>query len=151
MNIRVLVLPFALAAALGTMVAPAGAQQTPAAPSLYKQLGGYDAIAAVSADFIKRLASNPKLSRFFVGLNDEHKALVQQRVVEFICFKTGGPCIYTGRDMKTAHAGLRITEDDWNAAIADFKATEAQFNIPPDLRAQLEAFLTQLKPDIVTG
>jgi hemoglobin len=151
MNIRVFVLSFALASALGTVAVPAGAQQTPAAPSLYKQLGGYDGIAAVSAAFIKRLATNPKLSRFFVGLNDEHKALVQQRVVEFICFKTGGPCIYTGRDMKTAHAGLRITEDDWNAAIVDFKATEAQFNIPPDLRAQLEGFLTQLKPDIVTG
>jgi hemoglobin len=152
MKIRFPVFVFALAAAsLCCVTTSALAQQTPQAPSLYKQLGGYDAIAAVTADFIKRLATDPKLARFFVGLDEEHKALVQQRVVDFLCFKTGGPCIYTGRDMKTAHAGLHITEDDWNAAVADFGQTEDKFNIPPDLRKQLEGFLEQLKPDIVTG
>ncbi len=49
---------------------------------------------------------SPTPYTFFVGLNDEHKALVQQRFVEFICFKTGGPCIYTGRDMKATHTDI---------------------------------------------
>ncbi|HYL26282.1 MAG TPA: group 1 truncated hemoglobin, partial [Candidatus Nitrosotalea sp.] len=88
---------------------------------------------------------------FFIGLNDEHKALAQQRVVEFLCFKTGGPCIYTGRDMKTTHAGLHITDDDWNAMLADFAATADKFTIAPDVRKQVAAFFDQLKPDIVTG
>jgi len=39
--------------------------------SLYKRLGGYDAIAAVTDDFIGRLASNKGISRFFVGLSDD--------------------------------------------------------------------------------
>ncbi len=121
------------------------------APTLYKQLGGYDAIAAVTDDFIGRLVADPKLAKFFVGLNDVHKAQVRQHVVDFLCAKTGGPCVYTGRDMKVAHAGLNITEDEWNAAVADFVQTEQKFNIPADLQQQLGAFLAQLKPDIVAG
>jgi hemoglobin len=93
---------------------------------------------------------HPKLSQFFVGLNDTHKAQVRQRAVDFLCAKTGGPCVYLGQDMKTAHA-LHITDDQWNAMLADFSATEQKFNVPPDIQKQLGDFLAQLKPDIATG
>lgn len=131
--------------------AAVSAQQTSSAPSLYKQLGGYDAIAAVTDDLIGRLVADPKIAKFFVGLDDEHKAQLRQHFVDFICAKAGGPCLYTGRDMKTAHAGLRITEDEWNAAVADFGATEDKFNIPADVRKQIAGLFAQLKPDIVTA
>jgi hemoglobin len=128
-----------------------GAQQMSAGLSLYKQLGGYDAIAAVTDDLIARLVADPKLSKFFVGLDDEHKAQVRQHFVDFICAKAGGSCLYTGRDMKTTHAGLHITEDEWNAAVADFGATEDKFNIPPYVRKQIADLFAQLKPEIVTA
>jgi len=129
----------------------ASAQQASPAPSLYTQLGGYDAIAAVTDDLIGRLATDPKLAKFFIGLNDTHKAMLRQRFVDFLCAKTGGPCIYTGQDMKTAHAGLHITEDEWNAAVADFGQTEDKFNIPQPLRVQIAALFAQIKSDIVTA
>jgi hemoglobin len=147
-----IVFGFALAAAtFYCLPGTVRAQQATSGTSLYKQLGGYDAIAAVTDDVIGRLVSDPKLAKFFVGLDDEHKALVRQRFVDFICAKTGGPCLYTGRDMKTAHAGLHITEDEWNAAIADFGATEEKFKIPPDVRRQLGELFGQIKADIVTA
>ncbi|MGA8574912.1 MAG: group 1 truncated hemoglobin [Candidatus Cybelea sp.] len=131
---------------------PARAQQASPPPmSFYTQLGGYDAIAAVTDDLIGRLATDPKLAKFFVGLNDAHKAILRQHFVEFLCAKTGGPCIYTGQDMKAAHAGLRITEDEWNAAIADFGQTEDKFSIPQPLRAQIADLFAQIKADIVTA
>jgi hemoglobin len=150
MNIRSASFGFALAASLFLCAAPnASAQQAPSATSLYKQLGGYDAIAAVSDDFINRIATNPKLTKFFVGVSDAHKGEIRQRVVDFICSKTGGPCVYTGQDMKTSHAGLHITEDEWNAAVADFGETAKKFTIPPNLQQQIGALFTQLKADIV--
>ena len=79
------------------------------APSLYTQLGGYDAIAAATDDFITRLATDPGLGKFFVGLNDTSKQRVRQHVIDFLCNATGGPCLYLGQDMKTAHKGLHIT------------------------------------------
>ena len=151
-----------LAAALGSSCAvvpltsqPAVAQSAPMAapsqesPSLYRRLGGYDGIAAVTDDFIRRLATDAKLQRFFTGLSDNSKARVRQLVVDQLCAAAGGPCIYLGRDMKTAHKGLGITEDDWQAALADLGATLDAFKVAPAERRDLAGALAPLKADIV--
>src|ERR1051326_976622 len=83
--------------------------------SLYHRLGGYDAIAAVTDDFIGRLAADKQLSRFFVGHSTNSLQHIRQLVVDQLCAATGGPCVYIGRDMKTTHQGVAITEADWNA------------------------------------
>lgn len=128
------------------MGAPATA---PAANSLYKRLGGYDAIAAVTDDFIVRLATDKQMSRFFVGLSDGSKQHVRQMVVDLICAKTGGPCYYLGRDMRTAHAGLHITEDDWNRSVDALKASLNKFNVGAKEQSDLFAIIAPLKSDIV--
>jgi hemoglobin len=119
--------------------------------SLYKRLGGYDAIAAVSDDFIGRLVRDPKLSKFFVGLSDDSKARVRQLFVDELCAASGGPCLYIGRDMKTAHKGLNITEADWAAAGVDLTATFDKFGVKERERQDLGAILAKVKPDIVTA
>ncbi len=48
--------------------------------SLYTRLGGYDALVAVTQDFISRLATDPSLAKFFTGLNDTSKARVEVHV-----------------------------------------------------------------------
>src|SRR5438309_11899562 len=96
------------------------AAQAPVAsstPTLYKRLGGYDAIAAVTDDFIGRLASDKQLTRFFVGHSEDSLKKIRQHLVDQLCAATGGPCVYTGRDMKTSHKGMGITESDWDAAV----------------------------------
>jgi hemoglobin len=131
----------------------ASAQQSPApaSPTLYQRLGGYDAIAAVTDDFIGRLASDAKLQKFFVGASDNSKARIRQLVVDQLCAATGGPCIYLGRDMKTVHKGLNITEADWQAAVNDFGATLAKFKVGAAEQRDLAAALATIKPDIVTA
>jgi hemoglobin len=76
--------------------------------------------------------------------------VIRQHVLDLLCAKTGGPCIYTGQDMKTVHAGLGISEADWQASVDDFGMTARKFNIPPDLLSQIVALLNAVKPDIVT-
>src|SRR5215472_15106121 len=73
--------------------------------TLYQRLGGYDALAAVTDDFITRLATDPQLGRFFAGHNKEGVTRIRQHVIDFLCVATGGPCAYTGQDMRTAHTG----------------------------------------------
>ena len=60
--------------------------------SLYKRLGGYDALAAVTDDFIIRLATDKTLGRFFVGASDNSKMRIRQLVLDQLCAATGGPC-----------------------------------------------------------
>src|SRR4030095_17160208 len=117
--------------------------------SLYKRLGGYDAIAAVTDDFLGKLVTNKDLSRFFVGLSDDSKTKVRQHVVDFLCNKSGGPCAYTGRTMKDTHKGLKITENDWNIAAGLLGETFKKFNVPKKETDEVFAFVSSLKNDIV--
>jgi hemoglobin len=117
--------------------------------SLYQRLGGYDAIAAVSDDFIDRLGKGKLLGRFVVGLNDGSKKKLRQHLVDFLCNATGGPCLYLGQDMKTAHTGLGITEADWKEGVDALVATLEKFKVPEKEKGEVLGAVSSLKKDIV--
>lgn len=136
-------------AVLLSCVGPAGRVSAQSGASLYKRLGGYDALAAVTDDFIGRLATDKTLGRFFVGASDNSKTRIRQLVLDQLCAATGGPCVYIGRDMKTAHKGLGITEEDWNIAVKHLVATMTKFKVPEKEQKEVAGALTTLKADIV--
>jgi hemoglobin len=118
-------------------------------PTLYLRLGGYDALAAVTDDFITHLANDPQLGRFFTGLSTDSKVRVRQHVVDFLCVATGGACKYTGRDMKTAHTGLNISEADWNTSVKYLVGTLDKFKVPEKEKSEVLMAISGLKGDIV--
>jgi hemoglobin len=146
-TIPVLLLLLAIAATQALAAPPqaAGAQQK----SLYQRLGGYDAIAAVTDDLIVRMVADPQLTGFFKGLNAESQKRLRGHFVDFLCEKTGGPCAYHGRDMKTAHTGLKISEADWQAAVKDLTATLDKFKVPEQEKSEVLGAVSQLKTHIV--
>jgi hemoglobin len=117
--------------------------------SLYKRLGGYDAIAAVTDDFINRVVEDKQLARFFVGLSTDSKKKLRQHAVEQLCEATGGSCVYVGRTMKASHAGLGITESDWQVAVKHLVASLDKFKVPELEKGGLLAIASSLKADIV--
>ena len=127
-----------------------GAQAAPVpAPSLYKRLGGYDALAAVTDDFIGRLAADAQIGRFFKGHSTNSLHRIRQLIVDQLCNVTGGPCLYVGRDMKTTHAGLGITEQDWTSSVNHLVATLDKFKVPAKEKDEVLAAISSLKKDIV--
>lgn len=132
--------------------APAMAQDGPAPAkekSLYERLGGYNALAAVTDEFLKRLAEDKQLARFLVGLSDDSKKRLRQHVLNLLCQSTGGPCIYTGRDMRTAHTGLKITENDWDTSAKALVETLDKFKVAKKEKDEVLALVSTLKKDIV--
>ncbi len=117
--------------------------------SLYERLGGYNAIAAVVDDFVGRSVADKQLGRFFIGHGTDSKKKLRQLIVDMICEATGGPCIYTGRDMKTVHTGLNITESDWQVSVKLLTATLDKFKVPQKEKDDVFAAVSGLKPDIV--
>lgn len=117
--------------------------------SLYKRLGGYDAIAAVADDFIGRLASDPKLARFFQGSSADSRRHRRQLLVEQLCAAAGGPCYYLGRNMKASHQGLGITEAVWDLTVAHLLESLDKFQVPPKERQELLGIISGTKADIV--
>ena len=117
--------------------------------SLYERVGGYNALAAVVDDFVGRLVADKQFDKFFVGHSIDSKKRIRQHILDQFCAATGGPCIYTGREMKTSHAGLGITEADWNAAAKHLAASLDKFKVPEKEKNEILAFVTSLKKDIV--
>lgn len=145
-----LLLGFALAGGAAPYLHAADPQpDSAAAASLYTRLGGYDALSAVTDDFITRLATDPKLGQFFLGLNDESKKRVRQHVIDFLCANTGGPCMYLGQDMKTAHKGLHITEEQWTISANHLVETLNKFKVPAKEQSEVLSAITSLKGQIV--
>ena len=127
----------------------AAAVPVQAKDTLYSKLGGYDAIAAVTDAFLKQAGSNKTLKRFFVGHSQGSLVRIRQLIVDFICEKAGGPCIYTGRPMADAHAGLKITDKDWDISNQLFGEVLNELKVDKDLQKEVVAFVGSLKGDIV--
>jgi len=117
--------------------------------SLYERVGGYNALAAVVDDFVGRLVADKQFERFFAGHSTDSKKRIRQHILDQFCAATGGPCIYTGRDMKTSHAGLGITNADWDAAAKHLTESLDKFKVRDKEKGEILAFVTTLKNDIV--
>ncbi len=126
-----------------------GAAQQKSQRSLYQRLGGYDAIAAVVDDVLPRVQGDPELAPFFKGHSNDSNARTRQLIVDFVCQKTGGPCLYIGRSLKTAHEGLGLTDANWNALVNHLKASLDKNKVPPKEQSELLAIITSTKSDIV--
>jgi hemoglobin len=118
-------------------------------PSLYHRLGGYDALAAFTDDFLGRATNDPMIVPFFKGLTTADLQRIRQHLVDQLCNATGGPCFYPGKDMKTAHAELEITPAVWNAFTGHLNETIARFKIGDRERNELVAIIESVRPDIV--
>jgi hemoglobin len=117
--------------------------------SLYHRLGGFDAIAAAVDDLLPRLVSDPQIGVFWKGKCDDSMRKDRQLIVEFLCEATGGPANYVGRDMKTSHEGLGITEGDWAVFVEHTVAMLSDLGVPDQEKDEFLAAAGSLKGDIV--
>ena len=130
-----------LAACNGSMPA------APAKASLYDRLGGQPAIVAVVDDFVANVAADTRINGQFARTDIPR---LKRLLVEQICAGTGGPCTYTGRDMKSAHAALGVSGADFNALVEDLVKTLDKFTVPEKEKTELLGALGSMKGDIVT-
>lgn len=121
-----------------------------ASPTLYKRLGGYDALAAVTDQFLGRVASDTLLKPFFAGLEKPEMDRIRQMVVDQLCAATGGPCVYVGKTMKESHATLDITNAIFDRFVAHIEATLRTFAVPSREQNELLGALAGMRADIVT-
>jgi len=144
---RHLILIVLLAAGCGGTTSSTGST-TPAGggKSLYDRLGGKEAISAVVDDFVARLSADERVNARFANADVPH---LKAMLVDQICEATGGPCKYTGKDMKTAHAGMNITEAEFNAMGEDMGKALDQQKVAKADQDQLIGALVPMKPQIV--
>lgn len=118
-------------------------------PSFYERLGGYDAIAAIVDDLLPRLLDDGQLGVYWKGKCKDSLKKDRQLFVDFLSSAFGGPVVYLGRDMKTSHDGLGITESEWNRFIEHVVATLKNLAIPERETTEFLAAAGRLKGDVL--
>jgi hemoglobin len=137
---------------LGALAVTAAAQNSMTAgqemmqKSLYERLGGIDAIKAVVNEFAGRVLADTRINKKFAKTDAPRLTL---HLVEQICAATGGPCEYTGRDMKSSHKNMKVTEGEFNALVEDLVGALDKFNVPEKEKNELLGILGPLKSQIV--
>ena len=133
---------------LSAVLVAAGCNSMTSKPetSLYQRLGGIEAITAVVDDFVANVADDSRINARFANTDIPR---LKRLLVEQICAGTGGPCTYTGRDMKTTHAGMGITDAEFDALVEDLVRSLDKFKVPAAEKEELLGILGPMKADIV--
>jgi hemoglobin len=113
---------------------------------LYDRLGGLESITAVVDSFVARCAADERINRKF-GRSDIPR--LKKMLVDQVCEATGGPCTYTGRDMKATHADMGVTAGEFDALVEDLVATLEEFGVPKPEQEELLGALAPMRDDVV--
>ena len=142
-------LSFILPMVIIVFLAFPGLSQAESEKSLYERLGGYDAISAVVDRFLEKVWNDPEISRFFIGMGTDTRNQLRQKNKNLMCHDTGGPCKIISRPLEVAHAGLGITEKEFNIVVNHLASTLKEFKVPKPEHEELMAKVRKLKPYIV--
>jgi hemoglobin len=116
--------------------------------SIYDAIGGAPAVDTAVTDFYLRVLADPQLAPFFAA-KDMERLKAHQR--KFLAAALGGPQLYAGRDMSAAHAGLGITDADFDAVVGHLAATLGSLGVPPETIAEIASALVPLRTEIVSS
>jgi len=147
LKLKTLALALFLSAAFAAQAAAQCSMSKPAMQkSLYERLGGADAISAVVDHFAGLVLKDEKINKKFAKTNAPRLLF---HLKEQVCAATGGPCKYTGQDMKTSHMHMGVTEGEFNALVGHLVATLDHFKVPEAEKNELLGILGPLKDQIV--
>lgn len=116
--------------------------------TLYDAIGGRASLVAAVDVFYRRVLADPELSSFFPGgVGDRHRAYL----ITFLGEALGGPSRYRGRDMATAHHGLRISDAHFDRVAGHLDATLDELGVPRHLTDRIVGIAATLRPAVVTA
>lgn len=121
----------------------------PGKTTLWERLGGETAVKKVVTEIILRAVEDPKVNFLRNKTIKFDPIKSEQQLVAWISDKTGGPIKYSGKDMKTAHAGMKITDDEFTALAAIIQDVLKKYKVSDDdLKAVMDA-INATRKDIV--
>lgn len=114
--------------------------------SLYQALGGQPGIERIVEGMLINISDNPKIVHHFAETDIDR---LYQMLVEQFCFESGGPCEYTGDSMADSHAGMDVSEADFNALVEDLIAAMDAEGVPVATQNRLLERLAPMRADII--
>ncbi len=100
----------------GTPVARPSPPPVPRPRALFDRLGGRPAIDALAGALVQEITSDERINAPF-AMTD--LASLRRSFADFLCARTGGPCVWHGRDLRAIHEGMGITGAQFGVFIED--------------------------------
>ncbi|MGH7389411.1 MAG: group I truncated hemoglobin [Candidatus Rokuibacteriota bacterium] len=110
---------------------------------------GRDAIGIVVESFVANMVADSRVNARFKGMKAPERGKLTSGLADQICEASGGPCSYYGKDMKTAHTGMKITDAEWNATVENLVKALDKHKVGEREKKDLLAALGPMKTDIV--
>lgn len=124
------------------------ADQRAASGTLFDQLGGEVAVAAVVDLFYDRVLADEELAGYFAGVDVDRLKAHQRR---FVGQALGATRPYSGRSMERAHGHLGITDAAFDRVVGHLAAALADAGVDADTIDTIADTLAPLRADIVTA
>lgn len=131
---------------LAVLLGCPGTERMPGGKSLYDRLGGKPPISVFVEQFVANVVADTRINGRFATI-DIRK--LKGHLIDQVCMATGGPCTYSGRNMKTTHAGMKISDGDFGAFVEDLVKALDTCNVPAQEKAELLGLLGPMQKDIV--
>lgn len=139
--IKPLFVLFLISLAFGISACASNAQQ-----SVYAQMGGQPKVEEVVDNFITEIEFDPVIFEYFTDTDVDR---FREKLVEHVCHLTGGQCEYTGDTMARVHAGMNITETDFNRGVDLFINAMNKAKIPHPIQNKVLAILAKTRKEII--
>lgn len=114
---------------------------------LQQDFGGKEGLTAIVEIFMGNLMADPRTQPFFEG---KDLVRIKRELTEQFCVILGGDCVYSGRDMRTAHSGMKIDRNNFNALVEDLQRAMDTHNVPFRSQNKLIAILAPMHREAVT-
>ena len=128
------------------LVLSACASTPPPRDALYNDLGGQAGIEALVETLLFRVSDDARIAHHFKDVNIIN---LNDRLVEFLCVQSGGPCTYAGKEMVEAHKHVKIAEADFNALVEDLMWAMDQRGLSRRTQNRLLQRLAAMQRDVV--
>ena len=142
--------------------------ETTVKKTLYERIGGAEGVQKIVDDFVPRVLADPRVNWERKGItrgganpfkrrdsvtwnpSEPNVARLKKHLAQFLALSTGGPPTYEGRDMREVHAGLHITNAEFDATVGDLKATLDKLGIPTEEQKELLSIVESTRPQVAT-
>lgn len=122
------------------------------ASTLFERLGGRNGISNIVDDTVENHMNNPEVNARFLPYREkpERLAIIKQHTIDFFSAGSGGPAVYSGKDMVTTHTGMNINPTEYMHVMDDIFAALDKNNIDEDTKKDVLAILWSLKGMIIS-
>jgi hemoglobin len=114
--------------------------------SLYERIGGEAAVEAAVDLFYRKVLADDRISHYFDSVDMDAQRGKQKA---FLTFAFGGPHNYAGKDMRSAHAKLKLSEADFDAVMENLGGTLKELGVPDALIGEAAAIAVSVKKDVL--